>query len=121
MPEKYGTPGQWKSTLFYWVVPANVQGAWQVSAPDLLPASLPLALEQQYQFVKGAALEKGQRLALTGGRVDADRVSFQLALPGGRAEFRGVVEGERMRGEAVQGGRTIPWTAVRAAPAAAAN
>ena len=114
VPEKYGKPGQWKSTLFYWIVPAQVHGAWQVSAPDLLPAALPLTLEQQYQYVKGAIADKGQRLALANGKLEADRITFQLGLPGGRYEFRGVVEGERMHGEAVQGTRVVPWTAVKA-------
>jgi hypothetical protein len=119
VPEKYGTPGQWKSTLFYWVVPAQVQGVWQVSAPGLMREALPLTLEQQYQFVQGGVMDKGRRIALAGGKLEADRIMFRLTLPGGACEFNGVVEGERMRGEAVQGGRSVQWTAVKAAGAAA--
>ena len=113
VPEKYGTPGQWKSTLFYWVVPAQVQGAWQISAPGLSSEPLPLTLQQQYQMLEGAGTARGKRVPLAGGKVDADHVLFKLALPGGTYEFKGVVDGERMRGEAVQGGRSVPWTAVK--------
>src|SRR3954469_13352014 len=67
IPEKYGTPGQWKSTLFYWVVPAQVQGTWQVSVPALSNEPLTLALQQQYQMLEGAATTRGKRAALTGG------------------------------------------------------
>lgn len=116
MPEKYGSPGNWKSTLFYWIVPAKVQGTWALSAPGLASMSSPLVLEQKYQFVETAAAYKETRPAFIGGKLDGDRISFRLALPGGAYEFRGVVEGERMSGEATQGASVVPWTAVRAAP-----
>ena len=111
VPEKYGTPGQWKSTLFYWVVPAPVHGVWQVTAPGLIPPSAALALEQQFQVVKGALTESGKRAAVTGGRIEANNIAFQLALPTGTYAFRGKVEGERMHGEAVQGTRSVAWNA----------
>ena len=113
VPEKYGTPGQWKSTLFYWVVPAHVHGAWQLSAPGLIEQPLPLALEQKFQVVQGAATEDGRSVAVAGGRLEADRIAFKLALARGSAEFRGAVEGDRMSGVAVQGGRSISWSAAR--------
>jgi len=117
VPEKYGSPGNWKSTLFYWIVPANVQGTWVLSAPGFASPSLPLVLEQKYQFVEAATADKVKRAALTGGKLEGERISFRLVLPGGGAyEFRGVVDGERMRGDATQGARVVPWTAVRAAP-----
>ena len=113
VPEKYGTPGQWKSTLFYWVVPAQVQGAWQVSAPGLSVEPIALTLKQQFQALEGAADARGKRVSLTGGKLDADRVAFKLALPDGTYDFSGVVDGERMRGEAVRAGRSVAWTAVK--------
>jgi hypothetical protein len=113
VPEKYGTPGQWKSNLFYWVVPAQVQGAWQVSVPELSPEPIALTLQQQYQVLKGATDARGKRMPVTNGRLEAERVAFRLALPEGTYDFSGVVDGERMRGEAVQGGRRVAWTAVK--------
>jgi hypothetical protein len=118
VPEKYGTPGQWRSTLFYWVVPAQVRGTWQVSAPGLLRDASPLRLDQQYQVLRGELADNGRESPLSAGKLDARRITFKLALASGVHEFRGVVDGERMTGEVVQGGRSIPWTAVRTAPAA---
>jgi SAM-dependent methyltransferase len=118
VPEKYGSPGQWKSTLFYWVVPARVQGVWQVSAPAISAQPLPLALQQQYQVLDGSTNAGGKAVPLAGGKIDADRVVFKLALPAGTYEFKGVVDGDRMRGEASSGGRTSQWTAVRSQVAA---
>jgi hypothetical protein len=115
VPEKYGTSGQWKSTLFYWIAPAKVQGVWEVSAPGLVSPATPLSLEQQYQVVQGALTDKARRMKVLGGKLEGERITFKVMLPTGACEFSGVVEGERMRGEAVHGGRTIPWTAARAA------
>jgi hypothetical protein len=111
--EKYGTAGQWKSTVFYWIVPAQVQGTWNVSAPAFGDEPLAVALQQQYQFVTGGAEAGGKRVALSDGRIEADQVRFKLTLPSGSYEFHGVVDGERMRGTAVQGARSVPWTGVR--------
>lgn len=114
--EKYGSPGSWKSTLFYWIVPAKVQGAWTLSAPGLVSSSFPLLLDQKYQFVEPAAGDRAKRPLLSGGKLEGDRISFRIALPGGASDFRGIVEGERMSGEATQGARMVSWTAVRVAP-----
>jgi hypothetical protein len=118
VPEKYGSPGQWKSTLFYWVVPARVQGVWQVSAPGLFNEPVALALQQQYQVLDGSTSAGGKAVPLAGGKVDAERVVFKLALPPGTVEFKGAIDGERMGGEATAGGRTFRWTAVRSPMAA---
>lgn len=119
IPEKYGTPGQWKSTLFYWVVPAQVRGTWQMSAPGLLQEASLLRLDQQYQMLRGEFAENGKVLPLSSGKLDARRISFKLALPDGIREFSGVVDGDRMSGEVAQGGRSIPWSAVRSAASSA--
>jgi cyclopropane fatty-acyl-phospholipid synthase-like methyltransferase len=116
VPEKYGTPGQWKSTLFYWVVPAQVHGAWQVSAPAVSAEPFALTLQQQYQMLQGSADAHGRSVPVAIGKVEADQVLFRLAMPGGTYQFKGVIDGERMRGEAVQGGRSVPWTATKAKP-----
>jgi SAM-dependent methyltransferase len=115
VPEKYGTPGQWKSTIFYWVVPARVGGAWQLTAPGLVPEPIALTLEQQYQFLRGGALNQDKRVRLAGGKLEANRIRFKLTLPNGAYDFSGVVDGDRMQGEVVQNGRSIPWSATRTA------
>jgi 16S rRNA G966 N2-methylase RsmD len=116
VPEKYGTAGRWTSTIYYWVVPAQVQGTWQVSAPGLLAQALSLTLQQQYQYIRGAIVEDGSRVPIAGGKIEAGRISFKATLPRGAYEFSGLVEGERMRGDAVlEGGPSIPWSAVKTA------
>ena len=47
-------------------------------------------------------------------KVEADHIAFKLALPDGAYDFHGVVEGDRMRGEAAHDGRVVNWTARRA-------
>jgi hypothetical protein len=123
VPEKYGTAGRWTSTIYYWVVPAQVQGTWQVSAPELRLQALPLTLEQQYQYISGAIVDDGKRVPIADGKIVAANVSFKVSLPSGVHEFSGVVDGDRMRGAAVLGaGPPIPWSALKApAPIAAAR
>lgn len=111
--EKYGTAGQWKSTLFFWLVPARVGGDWQVSAPGLLPPDVTLRLVQKYQFIEGTFSRKARGNPLTGGKLEANRIVFRVALPSGPVEFSGRVEDGRMSGEAARGGQITPWTAVK--------
>ena len=113
VPEKYGSAGQWKSTIYYWLVPARVSGEWTLDAPGLTGKPVRLALEQQYQVVRGGLSDQGRRIAVSGGRLEADRITFKLMLPAGGYEFRGTVEGDRMQGEAVAGARSVTWNARR--------
>ena len=121
VPEKYGTPGQWTSTLFYWVVPAQVHGRWNVSSTAIAPQPVALTLEQQFQNVAGRAAMQGTEAPIAAGKVEADRIQFKLTLPQGAYDFSGVVQGDRMRGEVTHAGRSVAWTATRAAPATAAR
>lgn len=118
VPEKYGTAGQWKSTLFYWLVPARVGGDWRLSAPGLLAGDQPLYLIQKFQFLEGRLVRKARPVPLANGKLEADRISFRLMLPSGAVDFGGHVQDDRMNGVAVQGGRSFPWTAVRSNAAA---
>jgi protein-L-isoaspartate O-methyltransferase len=121
IPEKYGTPGRWKSTLFYWVVPAQVQGMWLVDLSGVPDQTVPVTFTQRYQYVEGSAMARGKRIPIADGKVDAHRVRFKLALNGSVYEFQGTVEGDDMRGQATQGDRTVHWTAVRVKAAKAAG
>jgi hypothetical protein len=120
IPEKYGTPGQWKSTLFYWVVPAHIEGTWHVELSGVAGQALPVTFTQRYQYVEGSTTARGRPGPLADGKVEGNRVRFKLALDA-PYEFRGVVEGDNMRGEATRGDRSVPWTAVRVEAAKAAG
>lgn len=121
VPEKYGSPGNWKSTLFYWIVPASVAGQWDVTAPDIDAEVLNVALRQQFQFLEGSATLRGKTVPLAAGRVAGTTVTFALALPSGIAEFRGVAQGYRMQGELTYAGRSSTWSALRPHPPASAE
>ena len=118
VPEKYGTSGNWKSTLYYWVVPAKVDGHWTLRAEGTDSGTMLVTLQQQFQFLEGSAATGDKRTALSG-RLEGTRVAFTLPSAGGPAEFRGTVDGLRMRGEVVQNGRTSTWSAVRGVATAA--
>jgi 16S rRNA G966 N2-methylase RsmD len=115
IPEKYGTAGQWKSTLFYWVVPAQVHGAWHITVPGISPQPLAVTFTQQYQYLDGSAAVGGKRLPIADGKVEADRLRFKLSLSGGVYDLGGVVQGDKMRGEATHRGHTFEWTGERVA------
>jgi SAM-dependent methyltransferase len=119
VPEKFGQPGQWKSTLYYWVVPARIAGAWKVSLNGDASEDLLLSLDQRYQNLNGAANVGGKRVPFSNARVEADRIEFKLELADGAYEFRGLVDGDTMHGEAVHAGRTTPWRASKAGSPAA--
>ena len=119
--EKYGTAGRWKSTLFYWVVPAQISGVWRVSAPACSPQPLALTLAQRYQYVEGSATVRGRRVPLATGKIEGNRVRFKIAAPTGGCDFNGIIEGDRLRGEMVQDGRPAAWTAEKVSNASAAH
>jgi hypothetical protein len=116
VPEKYGSPGNWKSTLYYWVVPANVGGRWDVKVPGFESEGLGVTIRQQLQVFEGSADFAGKDVQLSAGRISGTRIAFTVPLGKGSAEFQGVVDGYRMRGDVRQAGRTFAWSAVRHHP-----
>lgn len=98
---------------FLWIVPAKVQGDWQLKAGG---QTRDLALTQQYQKINGhfkiGALEAGLRDASLHG----DRISFGWVDNSGvRHDFSGRVNGNQMEGTVRSGdGRDEGrWTATR--------
>lgn len=73
------------STVYLWIVPANVAGRWRVTGPG--GAVSEVRLEQRFQRLSGDVRD---------GRVAGDRVSF--TLPDGR-RLAGRAAGEAMEGE----------------------
>lgn len=88
-------PGQGdESTMYLWVVPADVRGTWE-------GAGLRLRIEQNYQQID------------IQGAVSASLSGADIAWEMGGARFRGRVEGGRMSGELSQSGRTTPLALIR--------
>ncbi|MEI2418268.1 class I SAM-dependent methyltransferase [Orrella sp. JC864] len=82
-------------TALLWVVPAKVQGQWQLGGQ-------PLALTQQYQMISG----KLGDAQITEGRVDGTRISFVV----NGVRYSGQVQGDSING--TEGG-SGSWTASR--------
>jgi len=84
--------GAWlAATLYLWVVPADVRGAW---AGD----GLKVRIEQNYQDIE---VQGAESATLRG-----EQIAWQSAL----GSFRGRVEGARITGELTADGRTRALT-----------
>jgi len=110
------------STVYYWLIPADVGGAWSLEtqgggASGSAERSA-LKLEQQYQRVTGSAESGGRTLAVTDGRLYGDQFVFSVAdTVDGRAvtmRYSGRVAGNAMTGT-VRAGAGAPrqWRAPR--------
>jgi SAM-dependent methyltransferase len=112
----------YEHTVYYWVIPANVDGAWQVSLPN--PAGerrYLLRIQQQYQEVRGTLSADGEAVVINNAMLTGDRLSFTVTTGTAGEEvtmaFDGRVSGDAMRGGVdVQGGPTagrFAWSAQR--------
>ena len=84
-------------TAHFWVVPAKVEGSWQLPDGDL-------QLKQTFQMVSGTF--RGQQIA--DGRLRGDELTFTA----GGTRYTGKVNGREIRGQASGGGGSS-WTATR--------
>jgi hypothetical protein len=84
-------------TANLWIVPAQVEGTWQV-------AQGPLTLTQKFQMVSGT-LGAAQ---IEGGRLRGDEISFTV----GRTKYTGRVNGNAMSGT-MSGGSSGSWSATK--------
>jgi SAM-dependent methyltransferase len=89
-----------------WIVPAKVQGTWRLPQGDM-------TLMQTFQMVTGTLRTGTGSVAITGGRLRADQITFTA----GGARYSGRVSGSTIDGTATAGGSTIKWTATRAGTA----
>ena len=84
-------------TALLWIVPAKVDGAWQMPQGEL-------KLTQTFQKVTGTLGSQ----AVTDGKLHGDEISFKVA----GATYTGKVEGTTMRGTA-SGTNGTSWTATK--------
>jgi hypothetical protein len=88
-------------TAYLWIVPAKVEGTWQLGQGEL-------SLKQMYQMVTGS-LKNGAGSIPVNGKLRGD----QLTLTAGNAEYTGRVDGNKIEGT-VKGSSSGSWTATRA-------
>ncbi len=108
-----------ESTVYLWIVPAKVGGAWEVEIRVGRKARrISLALEQQYQTVSGTAgLPGNGSLPISGGKLRGSEL--RLTLPGGvvardPVDLVGRVAGDSLSGTVRRADREIAiWSALR--------
>lgn len=90
---------------YLWIVPANVQGTWNVSGGATLPQTL--SIEQQFQKISGEATFGNLGASLQDARVRGDQVSFSVRDSQGRLHhFAGRASGNRISGTVQSAGAT---------------
>jgi hypothetical protein len=104
------------STLYLWIVPAQLAGRWQTRVPVGDGAmNVELELEQSFQNLGGIARIEGSAWPIERASVKGRYVAFRIDAPGGAVRFQGNASADRIVGEvATPDGRTYPWRALRA-------
>ena len=114
--EKLSINGTTETKLYYYVVPAQVDGAWALELErPVSPRPIELAIEQWPDRLEGAAIVDGVSLALRDLGVRADAIKFDIFHAGRMLAFRGRVSGATMTGEMASRGGSSRWTARRLA------
>jgi SAM-dependent methyltransferase len=115
VPEKEMIVGTSWTRLYYYVVPARVNGVWELTLPkEFARAPLRLQISQEPQVVGGFVREDGGELYLTDLTVRGEQIRFGLLRKGRMMVFDGSVTGDAMVGEVRANDRSVPWTARRA-------
>ena len=110
--------GDWKADepadvdgyrAYLWIVPAKVQGRWQVNSPG---GSFELLLDQAFQKITAKATGSGASASVTEARLDGANIAFIVTDSAGRPQrYTGTVNGDTIEGTA--GGPERRWSARR--------
>jgi hypothetical protein len=110
--EKEKVNGVPRATLHLWIVPAKVQGKWQVSIET--GERYDVSLRQRFQNVSGSADAGGRAARLTYASLRGDEIHFTVFDGAKRRNFSGTASDNTMQGTVELGaGRTARWTAKR--------
>ena len=98
-----GTAGDESSSYYrtarLWIVPAKVEGTWQLPQGEL-------TLKQSFQMLAGTFKTGSNTLTIANGKLRGDQISFSA----GNAEYIGRVNGNSIQGT-VKGGNSGSWSA----------
>ncbi|MFN3726030.1 MAG: class I SAM-dependent methyltransferase [Allosphingosinicella sp.] len=103
--------GDWQSdarrtvqntNIFLWIIPARVEGRWQLRTAD---GEATLTLRQQFQQVSGTAAANGRSVPLGSVQLRGPQIAFTVDLGGAPRRFVGRVDGASMAGEGWQATR----------------
>ena len=108
-----------ESTVYLWIVPAKVEGAWELEIKvGRKTRSLPLELKQEYQMVSGSVRVPGNPAApISSGKLRGSEI--RLAMPRGTVareavDLVGRVSGDSLSGTVRRADREIAtWSARR--------
>jgi SAM-dependent methyltransferase len=117
VPEKETISGTSWTRLYYYVVPARVQGAWELTLPKALAgAPLMLQITQEPHAVGGFVRDGDAELYLRDLAVRGEQGRFGLLYKGRLMAFEGTVTGDAMTGEVRARDQRGPWTARHRGP-----
>jgi hypothetical protein len=97
--------------MFFWLVPANVQGGWKISVAD--GDSFNVTLDQRYQKVEGSVNLGTVQGGLREARLSGANIAFAIVdAAGAYRSFTGRVDGKAMEGTVrTDTGAEARWTA----------
>ncbi len=117
VPEKEMISGTSWTRLYYYVVPARVQGVWELILPkSLAGAPLVLQITQEPDAVGAVVRDGNNELYLRDLTVRGEQVRFGLLYKGRLLAFEGTVAGDAMTGELRARDLRGPWTARHRGP-----
>jgi hypothetical protein len=104
--------------VYLWIVPANVDGTWEVTAGGV---KYPLVLEQFFQRMSGSVQLGGKVARFRDGHLDGVNVIFEANAMSGNGAMPALytakaVGAGRLEGTIEIGGRKVPFTALRTGP-----
>jgi precorrin-6B methylase 2 len=107
--------------VYLWIVPANVDGTWEVTAGG---TKYPLVLEQFFQRLSGSVQLGGKSMQFRGGHLDGANVTFEANAVSGNGAKPSIYKARAMgpgvlEGTIDIGGSTVPFTARRTGPSPA--
>jgi len=115
VPEKEFIMGIPRATLYLWIVPAKVEGAWRMQIDG--HGDFDVALKQRYQKFEGTAEASSRKIAKTAlmePQLNGAEIRFVLPQGSQRGRFLGKVEGDRIEGTVNFGdGKPVRWRATR--------
>jgi precorrin-6B methylase 2 len=82
-------------TVYYWVVPARVEGKWKVNRAQ---KAFTVNFKQEFQNLTGTAEMDGKEVPVEDAKLEGTRITFSLADGnGGKQRFEGRVDGDRIK------------------------
>lgn len=107
-----------ESTIYAWVVPAQVQGRWRSRVQTSRgSAEVEFDLAQRNQRFDGTVKLRGQVLPIERPFLKSNYLSFRIESGGETLLFQGHVSNGRIAGQQIRGDSNTRWRALRISPA----